>query len=69
MKVKRIIAGMLGVILSWMMVFWPARVMAQVTHMGIHKQVIMGDDDDDDILPPPPYTVPRPESYTPGTGG
>ena len=68
MKFKRIIAGILGVVLSWVMVLWPVRAMASVTHMGIHEQVILGDEDDD-VLPPPPYTIPTPDSYTPGTGG
>ncbi len=67
MKFKGVIAAILGIILSWVMVFWPVRVMASTTHIGIYKQLIMDDEDDD--LPPPPYTIPCPDSYTPGSGG
>lgn len=68
MKFKRRVVGVLGIILSWVMVLWPIRTMAAFENLDIHNQVILGDEDDDE-LPPPPYTIPSPESFTPGTGG
>ncbi len=69
MKFRRIIAALVGVAVSWTVLYWPVKALAKPAKIGIQNQMIMGDDDDDDKLPPPPWWVPTPDSYTPGGNG
>jgi len=67
MKLKKMVALILGIIAVSVITFWPVRSMALMAHIGSYSNVIMGDDDDDK-LPPPPYTVPSPEGTQTSNG-